>query len=137
MPTAAAGNPFFCDFTHPADTPVAQKHRARAKLGDAKSLFRKRFYREDRQNFKSASWPEIGEFFLRQTVYFYQKMENKADFKRQGPGIIIGRFGRKGDLIYYRRNSTEVHLCDLSSSNKIFDVLAFDGALHLHLTDKI
>ena len=50
-------------------------------------------------------------FFLRETVYFYRNGDrNKADFKRQRHGAIIGRFVRKGALIYYRRTSIAVYL---------------------------
>ena len=43
------------------------------------------------------------------------------------------RFGRKGDLIYFRGNSQEVDITDLRPGNKISDVLCCEGALHLHL----
>ena len=49
-----------------------------------------------------------------------------------GPGIVIGKFGRKGALIRFRGNSIDVDLNDLRSGNKIFSVIGCDGAQHLH-----
>ena len=73
------------------------------------------------------------EFDMRQTVYFYQNHgRNSADSKWQGDGVIIGRFGRKFVLPYYRTNPIDVYLDDLRVAGKIFDLLGCGGAQHLH-----
>ena len=68
-----------------------------------------------------------------ETVCLYQRMRNKADLNWNGPVIVIGRFGIKGDLVYIRGNSVEIDIDDLRTSNMIFEVLGCDGALRLHL----
>ena len=74
--------------------------------------------------------------FLRKTIYLYRRnYRNKADFKRQWHGVIIARFGRKVDLVYYWVNSIEVDLKDTTSKDKIPDALGCDGTLRLQLTD--
>ena len=78
---------------------------------------------------------ESEEIFLRRTVYFYQNGKSKADSKWHGPGIVIGRFGRKGDLLCSWGNSIVVDLNDLTFANKISDVAGRYGKLHLHSTD--
>ena len=40
--------------------------------------------------------------------------------------------GRKGDLIYFRGNSTDVDINELRPASKIPDDLGFGGTLHLH-----
>ena len=57
-----------------------------------------------------------------------------ADLELKRHGIIIVRFGRKGDVIYFRVNSTEVDLYDLRAGNKIPGVTGRGGTLHLRLT---
>ena len=52
-----------------------------------------------------------------------------------GRGVIIGRCGRKGDLIPPRCNSIEVDLGDLRPEDNIFGVVGCDRALRLHLTE--
>ena len=80
---------------------------------------------------------ESGGVFIGETVYFYQKSGgNKADCKRGGPGIIIGVFGRKFDLVYCRRNAIDVDLNDLAHADRTFDVIVCDGELHMHLADR-
>ena len=66
-------------------------------------------------------------------VFLPKKRRNKADLKWQGPGIVIGRFGREGDLVYFSGTSFGVDLNDLRSANHIFDAIGCDGALRLHL----
>ena len=72
--------------------------------------------------------------FIANCLLLSGNVGNKADSKWKGPVIIIGRFGRKCDLVYYRCKSIEVALNYLRSENKIPDVLDRDGALILHLT---
>ena len=53
----------------------------------------------------------------------------------ESAGVIIGRFGRKGVLIYLRCNSIEVDIGDLRSGNKILGAIGRDAALNLHLAE--
>ena len=46
-------------------------------------------------------------------TFTIEKAKNEADLKRHGDGVIIGRFGRKGALIYFRGNSLEIDINDL------------------------
>ena len=75
---------------------------------------------------------DSAQFFSGQAVYFYHlEGKNKAGLKWHGQGIIIGRFGREGDLIYLRGNPIDVDINGFRPSSKIFDVLGCDCTLHL------
>ena len=61
----------------------------------------------------------------------------ETDSEWKWPRVFIGRFGRKGALVYYMGGgSIEVDQNDPTSPNKISDVLDCEGPAHLHLTDK-
>ena len=107
MPIGAAGNPFFCDFMHPADTPVAQTHQVRAKLREREiqksSLeidFNGKFNRTLNPRFRDMVMR--GALFTTSCLILPGTGVNKPDFKWQWAGIVIGLFGRKGAPIYYR-----------------------------------
>ena len=139
MPIGAVGNPNFCDFTNRNDPPLAQTHRALAKLREIqKSLFRKRFDRGFNSPLnRRARCLEIGEFSIWQTVYFYRNYVTiKEDFKRHGPVVAIWRYGRKSDLPHRSGNTIDFDLNDPRHTGEIFDGLRRDGTLHLHLTGR-
>ena len=109
LPISTAGSPNFCDLAGRAVSPATQTHQVLSKMIE----IQKDSLESDPQGKFNLSLNRLfrdlrsGEFFLWQPVYFIEIMENKADFKRRRPGIVIGRFGRKFALVYYRGNSID------------------------------
>ena len=89
--------------------------------GGPKSLSRKRYTMEVQRIVKSSDSRNRNRRNLvtAHCLFLSENGKNKADFKLHGHCVINGGFGRKGDLVYYRRNSTEVDLNDPMSENKI------------------
>ena len=136
MPIGAAGNPFYNESMNPADSLVARARRVLAELREIqKDSQESDFNGKPNLSLRHQVWGLKSEqVFLGKAVTFIREMGNKADFKWQWRVIIIGRFGRKGPLIYVTGNSVEVDLNDLTPSNKISDVIGCGETLHLHLT---
>ena len=129
MPIPAVDNPHFCDFMNLEDS--ADTSHARETGRDPKRLLRNRFSWKVQYRLKSSGprhdWRGI--LLTANCLLLSENCKNKEDVKWQRPGIIIGRFVRKGPLAYYRCNSIEVDLNDLRPADKIFDVVGGDGAL--------
>ena len=49
------------------------------------------------------------------------------------PGIIIGRFGDKYDLVRFRGSYLEADIDDMRSANSLFELIGRDGSLQLHV----
>ena len=110
----------------PRRHPGAQAHRALLKLGDIRnaSLGSDSLGDFNLSLSRRVQDMESDEFSICETVYFYPNNDiDKADFKWQRRGILIGKFGRTVPILYYRWNSIEVDLNDRMPTGKISEVL--------------
>ena len=123
IPIGAVGNPNFCDFMDPADSPVDQTHQV---LVEQREIQEASLEIDFRGTFNIAISNRLRDleregFSLRGCLFLSENGVNKADFKWKGPGIVIGRFGRKCDLLYYRGGQVAVDLNDIRHGGNIFD----------------
>ena len=135
MPTGAVYNPHFGDFTNPVEEPTAETHHLSGTMRQIRKSSLTSYF-SGASNLalnKRIRASENEEFFLCQTVFLAKNRKTKGERRRLGPGVSIGRFGGKYELVHFRCAYLEVDLDDMRSGNRLLEVLGRDGALQLHL----
>ena len=111
IPIGTVDNPLCKDFKNPKNTPATQAHQVLAKQrGIRKESPRSGFNGKFNVTLNQHVQDMKRTILLCQTAYSHQrKPRNKTDLKWQWAVIAIGRFRRKGDLVYPRWDSMEVY----------------------------
>ena len=105
MPIGTIGSPFFEDFTNQIEAPATKVHGLisvirKIRQASLNADFRNKLSTTLHRRVRGS---KSEEFFLGQTVFFISaNRKAKGEKKWSAPGIIIGRFGDKYDLVQFR-----------------------------------
>ena len=135
LPIWEIDNPFFEDFTNPAEAPATKTQWFLSVIRQ----IRQASLNADFSNKLNTALTRMVRIKIRGILFSWNgffisaNRKEKGEKKWLGPGVIIGRFVGKYAMDRFMGSYLEVDLGDMRPTNSLFELIGRDGTLCLHV----